>query len=204
MALPLDGGSPLTLQMPAPDAAVLDRRAEIIAALRDMVPGEGVIEHEEELRPYETDGLTAYRQLPLAVVLPETTAQVSAVLKYCHEHGIKLVPRGAGTGLSGGALPLADAVTLGLSKFNRILDIDFENRCVVAQPGVTNLGLTQAGRARRLLLRTRPLEPDRLLHRRQRRRELRRRALPQIRPHHEQSPGPGNGSGRRHSAAARW
>jgi len=134
----------LTLQMPAPDAAVVDRRAEIIAALKDIVPGEGVIEHEEELRPYETDGLTAYRQLPLAVVLPDTTAQVSAVLTYCHAHGIKLVPRGAGTGLSGGALPLADAVTLGLSKFNRILDIDFENRCVVAQPGVTNLGLTQA------------------------------------------------------------
>jgi glycolate oxidase len=130
--------------MPAPDAAVLGRRAETIAALRAIVPGEGVIEHEEELRPYETDGLTAYRQLPLAVVLQETTAQVSAVLKYCHEHGIKLVPRGAGTGLSGGALPLADAVTLGLSKFNCILDIDFENRCVVAQPGVTNLGLTQA------------------------------------------------------------
>ena len=134
----------MSLKMPAPDAAVLNRRAEILAALRAMVPGEGVIEHEEELRPYETDGLTAYRQLPLAVVLPETTDQVSAVLRYCHEESIKLVPRGAGTGLSGGALPLADAITLGLSKFNRILDIDFDNRCVVAQPGVTNLGLTHA------------------------------------------------------------
>jgi glycolate oxidase len=130
--------------MPEPDAAVLARRAEIVSALREIVPGEGVIEHEEELRPYETDGLTAYRQLPLAVVLPETTAQVSAVLAYCHQEGIKLVPRGAGTGLSGGALPLADAITLGLSKFNRILEIDFDNRCVVAQPGVTNLGLTDA------------------------------------------------------------
>ncbi len=134
----------MTMRMPEPDAAVLARRARIIAALRRIVPGEGVIEHEEELRPYETDGLTAYRQLPLAVVLPETTAQVSKVLSYCHEEGIKLVPRGAGTGLSGGALPLADAITLGLSKLNRILDIDFDNRCVVAQPGVTNLGLTQA------------------------------------------------------------
>jgi len=134
----------VTMRMPEPDAAVLARRAKIIAALRAIVPGEGVIEHEEELRPYETDGLTAYRQLPLAVVLPETTAQVSKVLSYCHEEGIKLVPRGAGTGLSGGALPLADAITLGLSKFNRILEIDFDNRCVVAQPGVTNLGLTQA------------------------------------------------------------
>ncbi|HEX9770171.1 MAG TPA: FAD-binding protein, partial [Kiloniellales bacterium] len=132
------------MRMPEPDAAVLARRARIIAALRAIVPGEGVIEHEEELRPYETDGLTAYRQLPLAVVLPETTAQVSKVLSYCHDEGIKLVPRGAGTGLSGGALPLADAITLGLSKFNRILEIDFDNRCVVAHPGVTNLGLTQA------------------------------------------------------------
>ena len=134
----------MTLRMPEPDAAVLARRAEILSALRDMVPGEGVIEHEDELRPYETDGLTAYRQLPLAVVLPETTAQVSAVLEYCHREGIKLVPRGAGTGLSGGALPLADAITLGLSKFNRILEVDFDNRCVVAQPGVTNLALTEA------------------------------------------------------------
>jgi glycolate dehydrogenase FAD-linked subunit len=132
------------MRMPEPDGAVLARRAEIVSALRAIVPGEGVIEHEEELRPYETDGLTAYRQLPLLVVLPETTAQVSAVLRYCHEQGIKLVPRGAGTGLSGGALPLADAITLGLAKLNRILEIDFDNRCVVAQPGVTNLGLTQA------------------------------------------------------------
>ena len=130
--------------MPKPDEAVLARRREIAAALRAIVPGEGVIQDEEELRPYETDGLTAYRQLPLLVVLPETTDQVSRVLRYCHEQGIRVVPRGAGTGLSGGALPLADAITLGLAKFNRILDIDFENRCVVAQPGVTNLAITQA------------------------------------------------------------
>jgi glycolate oxidase len=78
------------------------------------------------------------------VVLPETTAQVSAILKYAFEHGIKIVPRGAGTSLSGGALPLEDGILLGLAKFNRILDIDFENRCVVVQPGVTNLGITQA------------------------------------------------------------
>ncbi|MCG8355925.1 MAG: FAD-binding protein, partial [Kiloniellales bacterium] len=132
------------MEMPKPDEAVLARRREIAAALRAIVPGEGVIQDEEELRPYETDGLTAYRQLPLLVVLPETTDQVSRVLRYCHEQGIRVVPRGAGTGLSGGALPLADAITLGLAKFNRILDIDFENRCVVAQPGVTNLAITQA------------------------------------------------------------
>src|SRR6202022_4196150 len=85
-----------------------------------------------------------YRQLPMVVVLPETTRQVSRVLRYCHDEGVRVVPRGAGTSLSGGALPLADGVLLGMAKFNRILDIDYENRCVVAQPGVTNLAITQA------------------------------------------------------------
>jgi len=130
--------------MPLPDKTALARRREIVAALRQFVPGEGVIEAPVEMRAYETDGLTAYRQMPLVVVLPETTAQVSAVLKYCHEQDIKVVPRGAGTSLSGGALPLADGVLLGLGKFNRILDIDYANRCVVTQPGVTNLAITQA------------------------------------------------------------
>lgn len=130
--------------MPDPDRDVLSRRTEIISALREIVPGEGVIAEEEELRAYECDGLTAYRQLPMIVVLPETTEQLSAVLRYCHGDGIKIVPRGAGTSLSGGALPLADGITLGLGKFNRILDIDYENRCVTAQPGVTNLALTHA------------------------------------------------------------
>src|SRR5690606_14081513 len=99
---------------------------------------------EDERRAYESDGLTAYRQIPLVVVLPSTTQQVSQVLRNCHENNLKVVPRGAGTSLSGGALPLADGVLLGLGKFNRILEIDFDNRCIVAQPGVTNLGLTQA------------------------------------------------------------
>ncbi|MGL4527007.1 MAG: FAD-linked oxidase C-terminal domain-containing protein, partial [Aestuariivirga sp.] len=85
-----------------------------------------------------------YRQMPLVVVLPETTAQVSAVLKYAHENEIKVVPRGAGTSLSGGALPLADGILLGMSKFNRVLEIDYPNRCAVVQPGVTNLGITRA------------------------------------------------------------
>ena len=132
------------MRMPEPDQAILDRRAEIARALGAIVPGEGVIVEEDELRAYESDGLTAYRQLPMIAVLPETTAQVSAILRYCHENGVKLVPRGAGTSLSGGALPLADGVLLGLGKFNRILDIDFENRCAVVQPGVTNLGVTTA------------------------------------------------------------
>jgi glycolate oxidase len=130
--------------MPLPDKATLARRREIAEALRQIVPGEGVIEAPVEMRAYETDALTAYRQLPLVVVLPETTDEVSAVLRYCHENAIKVVPRGAGTSLSGGALPLADGVLLGLGKFNRILDVDYANRCVVAQPGVTNLAITQA------------------------------------------------------------
>ncbi|HLY47073.1 MAG TPA: FAD-linked oxidase C-terminal domain-containing protein [Stellaceae bacterium] len=132
------------MEMPQPDAAVVARRAEIAAALRRFVPGEGVIVSEPERRAYESDGLTAYRQPPLVVVLPSTVEQVSAVLRYCQKEGIKIVPRGAGTSLSGGALPLADGVLLGMAKFNRILDIDYDNRCVTVQPGVTNLGISHA------------------------------------------------------------
>jgi glycolate oxidase len=134
----------MSLKMPAPDAAVLARRAEIVRDLSAIVPGEGVIAHEREMRPYESDGLTAYRQLPFVVVLPETTAQVSDVLRYCHAHGIRVVPRGAGTSLSGGALPLADGVLLGMAKFNRVREIDYANRVVVVEPGVTNLAISQA------------------------------------------------------------
>jgi len=132
------------MEMPAADDAVLRRRAEIVETLRHIVPGEGVIVSEAERRVYESDGLTAYRQLPMVVVLPSRVDQVAAVLCYCQESGIKVVPRGAGTSLSGGALPLADGVLLGMAKFNRILDIDYANRCVVAQPGVTNLAISQA------------------------------------------------------------
>jgi glycolate oxidase len=130
--------------MPKPDQSVLDRRAEIIAALQAIVPGEGVISRENELRPYESDGLTAYRQPPMVVVLPETVVQVSRVLRWCHDNTVKVVPRGSGTSLSGGALPLADAVLLGLGKFNRILEIDYADRVAVVQPGVTNLAITRA------------------------------------------------------------
>src|SRR3954452_10758049 len=132
------------MEMTAPDQGVIARRDEIAAALRRIVPGEGVIVSEPERRAYESDGLTAYHQPPLVVVLPSTVAEVAAVLRYCKAEGIKVVPRGAGTSLSGGALPLADGVLLGMAKFNRILDIDYDNRCVVAQPGVTNLGITHA------------------------------------------------------------
>src|SRR5579871_6706323 len=130
--------------MPLPDDAVLARRAEIVAALKRIVPGEGVIASEQGMRPYESDGLTAYRQLPMVVVLPDTTEQVAGVLSYCHREGIKVVPRGAGTSLSGGALPLGDGVLLGMAKFNRIRAIDFDNRVAIVEPGVTNLAVSQA------------------------------------------------------------
>jgi glycolate oxidase len=132
------------LTMPMPDQTVLARRNEIVARLRRIVPEEGVIDSEIERRAYESDGLTAYRQLPLVVVLPETTEQVAQIMRACTEMNVKVVPRGAGTSLSGGALPLEDGVLLGLGKFKRIIDIDIANRCVVVQPGVTNLGITQA------------------------------------------------------------
>jgi len=133
-----------SLVMPAPDEEILSRRRKIARRLRTIVPGEGVIDTAEEMRAYESDGLTAYRQLPMLVVLPSTTEQVSKVLEYCHAEGIKVVPRGAGTSLSGGALPLEDGILLGMAKFNQVLDIDYGNRCAVVQPGVTNLAITQA------------------------------------------------------------
>src|ERR1700753_113623 len=134
----------MTIMMPASDQAVLGRRAEIVAALRAIVPGEGVIDKPAEMLPYESDGLMAYRQPPMVVVLPDTTEQVSQVLKYCFEQGIKVVPRGSGTSLSGGSLPLGDGVLLGLGQFKRIREIDFAKRVVVIRPGGTNLAISQA------------------------------------------------------------
>lgn len=134
----------MSIEMPEPDWSVLQRRDAIVAALRRIVPGEGVISEIAELRPYESDGLTAYRQPPMLVVLPKTVRQVAAVLRWCRDNGVKVVPRGAGTSLSGGALPLADAVLLGMARFNRILEINYDDRFAVVQPGVTNLAITQA------------------------------------------------------------
>uniref|UniRef100_UPI0025DE7081 FAD-binding oxidoreductase n=1 Tax=Phenylobacterium sp. TaxID=1871053 RepID=UPI0025DE7081 len=121
--------------MPAPDPSLIARKGEIVRALHKIVPGEGVVAEPAGLVPFESDGLSAYRQTPIAVVLPETTQQVSEILAWCHANGVKVVPRGAGTSLSGGALPLADGVVLGLSKFNRVLEVDYANRCAVVQPG---------------------------------------------------------------------
>ncbi len=135
------------IKMPPADEKILARRDEIVAALREIAPGEGVIDAENERRAFECDALTAYRQLPMVVVLPQTTAQVVEIMRYCSANDVKVVPRGAGTSLSGGALPLLDGVLLGMSRFNRILEIDVANRCVVVQPGVTNLGVTHAVQA---------------------------------------------------------
>ena len=132
------------IEQPEPKTDVLAKRDAIVAGLRHLLPASGVIAEPLRLKPYETDGLSAYRQVPLAVVLPETTEQVAAVMAFCHAQGVRVVPRGAGTSLSGGALPMADAVVLGLMRMNRILDIDYADRCAVVQAGVTNIGITQA------------------------------------------------------------
>src|ERR1700754_2633986 len=134
----------MAIKMPEADQAVLARREQIVAALRTRVAGEGVINSAAEMLPYKSDGLMAYRQPPMVVVLPHTVEEVAGVLRYCHANGIKVVPRGAGTSLSGGALPLSDGVLLGMAKFNRIREIDFANRVAVVEPGVTNLAVTQA------------------------------------------------------------
>ena len=130
--------------MPKVQQSILSSKDKIIAELRKIINRDNILSHEDEIRPYETDALAAYKQKPLLVVLPETVDQVSEVLKYCNENKIKVVPRGAGTGLSGGALPLADCVLLSMGKFNKILEVDYRNKCVVAQPCVTNLAITHA------------------------------------------------------------
>ena len=134
----------MTLIMPAPEPEILARRDELIARLREIVPGPGVIVDETARRAYECDAFTMYRALPLVVVLPETVAQVSAILALAAKMNVKIVPRGAGTSLSGGSMPLEDGILLGLSKFNRILEIDYENRCARVQPGVQNLAISKA------------------------------------------------------------
>ncbi len=133
-----------SLQMPKVQKSTLLNREKIINDLGKILKFENILKHEDEIRPYETDALTAYRQKPLIVVLPETVKEVSNILKYCNENKIRVVPRGAGTGLTGGSLPLEDCVLLGMGKFNKILEVDYKNKCVVAQPCVTNLAITHA------------------------------------------------------------
>ena len=126
-----------------PDQDILARRDAIIAAMKAIVP-DGVVEQATDLSAYESDALPAYHERPLVVVLPKSAEQVSRILRYSAEAGVPIVPRGAGTSLSGGALPRADGILIGLGRMSRILEIDYENRCVTLEPGVTNLAISRA------------------------------------------------------------
>ena len=132
------------LSMPRPDPAIVSRRAEIVRQLKKLVPDVVLIADQEGRRTFETDALTAYRCLPLLVALPGTTEEVSKILRFCHDNHIKVVPRGAGTSLSGGALPLEDSIVLCLSRMNKVLSIDLPNRVARVEAGITNSGITQA------------------------------------------------------------
>lgn len=116
----------------------------IVSALQKIVSSENVLHQKCELVPYECDGLSAYREIPLAVVLPETIEQVQGIMQFCQEYKVPVVSRGAGTGLSGGALPYKDGILLSLAKFNRILNIDLQNQTARVEPGVRNLSISQA------------------------------------------------------------
>jgi glycolate oxidase len=132
------------LTLPSPDPAILQRRTEILKQLKRIAPEASLITDQEGRRTFETDALTAYRCLPLAVVLPGSTEEVSAILHFCHENHIKVVPRGAGTSLSGGALPLEDAIVLCLTRMNKVLSVDLVNRVARVEAGITNTGITEA------------------------------------------------------------
>jgi len=132
------------IALPKPDQAVLSRRDDIIGNLRKLVPEALLIADEQGRRTYESDALTAYRGVPLAVLLPSTTEDVSKILRYCHQHRVKVVPRGAGTSLCGGALPLQDSIVLGMSRMTRVLEVDTGNRVARVEAGITNIGISQA------------------------------------------------------------
>src|SRR5512138_415892 len=124
-------------------ALPLVRQAEVARALRAFLPERALLHAEEDTRPYECDGLTAYRQLPMVVALPETEEQVQRILRTCVSLGVPVVPRGAGTGLSGGALPPGDGVLLSMAKFMRVLRVDPRARVAVVQPGVRNAVISE-------------------------------------------------------------
>src|SRR3712207_5689465 len=134
----------MSIPFPKPDESVIARRDAILEGLRPLVAAEALIVSEDERRAFETDALTAYRKMPLAVVLPSTTEEVSAVLKFCHANGVKVVARGAGTSLAGGAIPQEDAVVLGVAKMNRVLAVGFENRTARVDRKSTRLAISQA------------------------------------------------------------
>ncbi|HLS59454.1 MAG TPA: FAD-binding protein, partial [Paracoccaceae bacterium] len=132
------------MEMPVADARIMARKAAIVRRLSAALPGEAVIDDPAELRAYECDALTAYVCPPLAVVLPRSTAEVAAVMRICHEEGVPVVPRGAGTSLAGGSLPTADSVVIGVARLTEVLEIDYANRFIRVQAGRTNLAVTGA------------------------------------------------------------
>jgi len=132
------------VDMPKPNAGVLARKTRIVSRLRAALPTGTVIDDEMETRAYECDALTAYRCAPLAVALPASTSEVSAIMRICGEEGVPVVPRGSGTSLAGGALPTADCVILGVARMSEVLEIDYDNRLIRVQAGRTNLAVTDA------------------------------------------------------------
>jgi len=132
------------IAMPAPDQSVVGRRADIVRDLKARLGADRVIADDDGRRAYDTDALTAYRCMPLAVVLPRTTEEVATALRYCHDHGVKVIARGAGTSLAGGALPTEDSIVIAVSKMNRVLEIDYANRTARVETGITNLAISAA------------------------------------------------------------
>jgi len=138
----------MALALPEPDRAIVRQRDAIVEDLRRLVPPGTIIADEEGRRAYETDALTAYRRMPLAVALPSNTEEVASLLRYCYANDIKVVARGAGTSLSGGALPAEDSLVIGVSRMNRVLGVDPPNRTAHVEVGITNLGISEAVKAR--------------------------------------------------------
>ncbi len=132
------------MEMPAPNSAILAKKPELVSRLLAVLPATSVIDDPAETKAYECDGLSAYRCPPMVAVLPGSTAEVAAILKICHDMGVPVVPRGAGTSLSGGALPTADSVILGVARMNAVLETDYDNRFIRVQSGRTNLSVTGA------------------------------------------------------------
>jgi len=130
------------IEMPKPDHALIAKKNEVVAMLTAAIGSQGVIHEPEQTLAYECDALTAYRCPPLAVCLPETTEEVSRVLKICREFGLPVIPRGSGTSLAGGALPTADSVVIGVARLNQVLEIDYDSRFIRVQAGITNLAVS--------------------------------------------------------------
>ena len=130
------------MEMPKPNPVVMSKRARVLTRLAEILPSEGLIVDEAERRAYECDALTAYRCLPLAVALPSTTDEVSNMLRVCHEEGVPVVPRGAGTSLAGGALPTEDSIILGVARLRDVVEVNYPDRYIRVQTGMTNLAVT--------------------------------------------------------------